>query len=122
MVVSRNRSFPDRHYWLESITTESLHRDTTTVWLKTWLGDTLQIIYVDTGDDRVVTYDTVLSNDALKRERGADLIRERADLVLDNNGQFEVSVKSMISFASALETKRDVIDEAEPDLSVVASP
>lgn len=118
--------FSDRHYWLKYITIESLHRDTMTMWLKTWLGDTLQIIYVDTSDDRrlqrsLVPYDTILSNDASKRERGADLIRERADLVFDNNGPFEVSVKSMMSFVSALETKRDVDDEAEPDSSVVAT-
>lgn len=118
--------FSDRHYWHKFITIESLHRDTMTMWLKTWPGDKLQIIYVDTGDDRrfqrsLVPYYTVVSNDASKRERGADLIRERADLVLDNNGPFEVSVKSMTSFASGLETKRDMIDEAEPDLSVVAS-
>ena len=63
--------FSDRHYWLKFITIESLHRGSVTMWLKTWLGDTLQIIYVDTGDDRrlqrsLVPYDTVLSNDASK--------------------------------------------------------
>ena len=117
--------FSDRHYWFKFITIESLHRDTMTMWLKTWLRDTLQIIYVDTGDDRrfqrsLVPYDTVVSNDASKRERGADLIRERADLVLDNNGPFEVSVQSMTSFASELETKRDTINKAESGSMVVA--
>ena len=94
-----------RHYWLKVITIESLHRDTMTMWLKTWLGDKLQIIYVDTSDERrlqrsLVPYDTVVLNDATKRERGADLIRERADLVLDNNGPFEVAVENLLSFAS----------------------
>ena len=98
--------FSLRHYWLKVITIESLHRDTVTMWLKTWLGDKLQIIYVDTRDERrlqrsLVSYDTVLFNDATKRARGADLIRKRADLVLDNNGPFEVSVKKLLSFASS---------------------
>lgn len=98
--------FSLRHYWLKVITIESLHRDTMTMWLKTWLGDKLQIIYVDTSDDRrlqrsLVPHDTVAVNDATKRSRGADLIRERADLVLDNNGTFEVSVKKLLSFADS---------------------
>ena len=53
-----------------------------------------QIIYVDTSDEpRLHT---------TKRGRGADLIRERADLVLDNDGPFEVSVKKLLSFASSM--------------------
>ena len=67
--------FPNRHYWLKFITLESLHRDAMTMWLRTWLGDKLQIIYVDTRDDRrlqrsLVPYDTFVSNDITKRERG----------------------------------------------------
>lgn len=101
--------FSLRHYWLKIITIESLHRDTMIIWLKTWLGDKLQIIYVDTSDERrlqrsLVPYDTVVSDDATKRGRGADLIRQRADLVLDNNGPFEVSVSTLLSFASGTET------------------
>ena len=98
--------FSLRHYWLKIITIESLHRDTMTMWLKTWMGDKLQVIYVDTSDERrlqrtLVPYDTVISNDAMKLGRGADLIRERADLILDNNGPFEVSVKKLLNFASS---------------------
>ena len=98
--------FSLRHYWLQFITIESLHRDTMTMWLKTWLGDKLQIIYVDTSDEgrlqrSLVPHDTVAANDATKRSRGADLIRERADLVLDNNGTFETSVKNLLSFANS---------------------
>ena len=99
-----------RHYWLKVITIESLHRDTLTMWLKTWLGDRLQIVYVDTSDElrlqrSLVPYDTVVLNDVTKRGRGADLIRERADLVLDNNGPFEVSVKKLLSFVSITKPK-----------------
>ena len=95
------------HYWLEVITIESLHRDKMTMWLKTWLGDKMQIIYVDTSDElgvqrSLVPYDTVLFNDATKRGRGADLVREGADLVLDNDGPFEVSVQKLLSFARSV--------------------
>ncbi len=86
----------------------------------------MQIIYVDTRDDRrlqrsLVPYDALVSNDATKREGGANLIRERADLVLCNNGPFEVSVQKMIDFASGSEMKEAMTGEAEPNLSVVAS-
>lgn len=118
--------FSGRHYWLKFITIESLHRDTMTMWLKTWLGDKLQIVYVDTSDERrlqrsLVTHDTVLSNDATKRGRGAHSVRERADLVLDNNGPFEVSAKNLTDFASNLALEQDIIAGAELGSSVVAS-
>ena len=98
--------FSLHHYWFKAITIESLHRDSMTMWLKTWLGDKLQIIYVDTSDERrlqrsLVPHDTVAVNDATKRSRGADLIRGRADLVLDNNGTFEASVEKLLSFANS---------------------
>ena len=40
----------------------------------------------------------------MKEERGAHLIRERADLLLDNNGTFEDSVVRMMDFVESLDS------------------
>ncbi|KAG8529858.1 uncharacterized protein KY384_005339 [Bacidia gigantensis] len=98
-------SFAHRHYWLKIITIESLHRNTMTMWLKTWLGDKLQIIFVDTSDDRRLErscdpYRVMMSKDMVKRERGAHLIRGHADLILNNDGTFEESMRRLTAFAN----------------------
>lgn len=93
--------FSYRHCWLRVTSIESLHRDTMTMWLKTWLGDKMQIIYVDTAlEERIKRscdpYQDVVAKDRMKQERGTHRIRQRADLVLSNNGTFEESVKQMM--------------------------
>ena len=42
--------FSNRHYWLGTITIESLHRDKVAMWLKTWLGDRLRIVFIDASE------------------------------------------------------------------------
>lgn len=97
--------FSNCHYWLKVLTIESLHRYTATKWLKTWLGDKLQIIYVDTAEEKrlrrsLVSPDSLKVNDTAKFERGADRIRDYADLVLDNNGTFAETLQSMVGFVN----------------------
>ncbi|KAL8917912.1 MAG: hypothetical protein Q9208_007655 [Pyrenodesmia sp. 3 TL-2023] len=92
------------HYWLRLITIESMHRHSVAKWLKTWLGHKVQIIYVDTADakrlDRaLVTPEVIASNDSLKIERGVELIRLEADLVLNNNGPFADTLSNLIRYA-----------------------
>lgn len=77
--------FSNAHYWLRLITIESMHSHLIAKWLKTWLGNKVQVIYVDTADvkrfDRaLVTSEAVVSNDSLKIERGVELIRPEARL------------------------------------------
>jgi hypothetical protein len=72
--------FSNCHYWLKVLTIEILHRYTAATWLKTWLGDKLQIIYVDTAEEKrlgrsLVSPDSLKVNDTAKFERGADRIR-----------------------------------------------
>ena len=52
--------FTYRHYWLRVMSIESLHRDTMTMWLKTWLSDKIQIIYVDTNLEQRVNCTMIL--------------------------------------------------------------
>ena len=110
--------FSARHYWLKIITIESLHRDTSTMWLKTWLGDKLQIVFVETSTENrfersLVPHHVLISNDTIKSERGASLIRQSADLVLDNNGTFEDSVRNLVSFVSSEESNSQSNEVAE---------
>ncbi|KAL8847762.1 MAG: hypothetical protein Q9221_007210 [Calogaya cf. arnoldii] len=67
--------FSNDHYWLKIMTIESMHRHKVAKWLKTWLGDKAQVIYIDTADERrfgraLVAPEAVARNDSLKRERG----------------------------------------------------
>ena len=105
--------FSNCHYWLKVLTIESLHRYTASAWLKTWLGDKLQVIYVDTTEEKrlgrsLVSSDSLKVNDTMKLQRGADRIQDFADLVLDNNGTFADTLQSMISFVSKLEPRLDL--------------
>ena len=95
--------FSNAHYWLRLITTESLHRHSVAMWLKTWLGNRFQVIYIDIADAKRferarLAHQDVISNDALKRERGVDLIWSDADLILDNNGTLTDTVSNLLRF------------------------
>ncbi len=96
-------TFSNHHYWIEYLTIESLHRSTMTMWLKTWLGGLLQILYVDTADEvrverSIISPENLERNDVDKRKRGAHEIRFAADLVLDNNGPMNESLMKLSSF------------------------
>lgn len=98
--------FSNDHYWLRLITIESVHRHSVVTWLKTWIGKKLQVIYIDTADVKrferaLITPEAIASNDNLKRERGVELIRSSADLVLNNNGTFSDTVSNLLRFADS---------------------
>ena len=87
-----------------------MHRHSVAKWHKTWIGRKLQVIYIDTADVKrferaLVSREAVISNDDLKRERGVELIRSDADLVLDNNGTFAVTMSNLLRFAEDINTK-----------------
>ena len=99
--------FSNDHYWLRLITIESVHRYSVALWLKQWIGKKLRVIYIDTADDKrferaLITYEAVVSNDRLKRERGVELIRSDADLVLDNNGTFDNTMSKLLRYANGM--------------------
>ena len=96
--------FSNRHYWLKTITIESLHRDKVAMWLRTWLGNKLRIVFVDASEAirrerSLVPLNELVMNDAVKIERGTDLIRQRADLIINNNGPLDDSVQQLFEFA-----------------------
>lgn len=96
--------FSYRHYWLRILTIESLHRDKVAMWLKKWLGDKLRIVFIDASEASrrersLIPLDKLVTNDAIKIERGTNQIRQRADLVVNNNGSFDDSVQQLFEFA-----------------------
>ena len=102
--------FLNDHYWLRVITIESMHRHSVAKWLKRWIGRKLQVIYIDTADVKrfgraLIPREAVISNDNSKRERGVELIRPGADLVLDNNCTFAVTMSNLLRFAEGIRTK-----------------
>lgn len=99
--------FSYRYYWLKILTVESLHRDTVAMWLKTWMGDKLQIIFVDTSEAlrlerSLVPLNDLVINDDMKRERGVELIRQRADFILDNNGSLDDSLQQLLRYVGLI--------------------
>ena len=102
--------FSNDHYWLRIITIESMHNDLVARWLKKWIGKKLRVIYIDTTEVNrferaLVPREAVISNDNIKRARGVELIRPDADLVLDNNGTFAVTMSNLLQFAKGNQTK-----------------
>lgn len=68
----------------------------------------MKIVYVDTEDAKrfervLVPPEAVVAKDDLKRERGVELIRGDADLVLNNNGSFSNTIDTLLCFAENFE-------------------
>ena len=102
--------FSNAHYWLRVITIESMHSHSVAKWLKRWIGRRLQVIYIETADVKrferaLISREAVISNDHSKRERGVESIRSEADLVLDNNCTFAVTMSNLLRFAEDDGTK-----------------
>lgn len=102
--------FSNDHYWLRLITIESMHRFQMARRLKEWLGRKLQVIYIDTTEVKsferaLVPREEVISNDKIKRDRGVEVIRSDADLVLGNNCTFAVTISNLLQFAEGNGTK-----------------
>ncbi|GJC88094.1 hypothetical protein ColLi_10932 [Colletotrichum liriopes] len=79
------------HWYLSTLTIESVHRYDSIAILKSYLGPLLQIIYIDTNEEirlqRSGRPKTRLEQkDAAKKERGAEGVKKIADVVIDNNG------------------------------------
>lgn len=87
------------HYYKRKISVESLHNFDVTQELKRYLGDVLQIIYIDTNyKKRVVrtaigehisleeAKEQVDRKDKMKSRVGADRIKSIADFIINNNG------------------------------------
>ncbi|MGA5819905.1 nucleotidyltransferase domain-containing protein [Kitasatospora sp. NPDC094028] len=79
------------HHYLERLTIESLHEYDVTAELRRMLGQQLTVAYLEAAPEvrmrrSTAGADDVLVRDEVKRSRGAERIREIANVVIDNNG------------------------------------
>lgn len=104
LLIQEIQIYAQAHHWLRYITIESVHRFQSLRWMKTWLDTTMQIIYIDAGEETRLTRTQISreefhKKDALKLSRGAERVREIADLILDNNANVTLTVAALRSFA-----------------------
>ena len=92
--------FADAHPWLKVICIDSLHRYTSTAVLQRILAGKAKIVFIDTEETtrfkRVnISMEEFRSKDKTKMARGAHRVREVADLIVDNNKEFDDTVASV---------------------------
>lgn len=91
LLVDALDRYASAHYFHDGISIESLHRHHATDALKVLLGSDLTIAYVETSQ-RVraergqAGAADIAARDAVKHQRGADRVRDIADVVIDNGG------------------------------------
>ncbi|KAJ3578673.1 hypothetical protein NPX13_g1894 [Xylaria arbuscula] len=88
------------HWYLSTLTIESVHRYDSIAALKSYLGSLLQIIYIETDEELRLERSArprlrLEQKDAVKKERGAERVKEIADVVLGNNGPKESLEKAL---------------------------
>ncbi|KAK3363929.1 hypothetical protein B0T25DRAFT_55873 [Lasiosphaeria hispida] len=87
-------AFARCHWYLSTLTIESVHRYDSIAALKSYLGPLLQIIYIDANEELRLERSgrprtRLEQKDAAKKGRGAERVKEIADVVIDNNGPKE---------------------------------
>ncbi|KAJ8133217.1 hypothetical protein O1611_g407 [Lasiodiplodia mahajangana] len=87
-------AFGRHHWYLSTLTIESVHRYDSIASLKSYLGPLLQIIYIDTNEELRLERSghprlRLDKKDAAKKGRGTERVKEIADVVIDNNGPKE---------------------------------
>lgn len=101
------------HHFQRHVSIESLHRHGVTVELTKLLGDHLMVVYLDAAPGLRAARSAagpadVRERDAVKRSRGAERIRELADVVIDNNGPRLALYRSLDSVAASDRWRRAV--------------
>lgn len=106
MLVQQLEEYAKSHYWVSVLSLESVHRFGSIYEAKRILGPLLQIVYVDVEEEERIRRQMsavsptdvdefvreLKAKDVTKRARGADKVKEIADLVLDNNGPLDSTI------------------------------
>ena len=101
------------HHFQRHVSIESLHRAGVTVELAKLLGDHLMVVYLAAAPGlrearSAAGLKDVRERDAVKRSRGAERIRELADVVIDNNGPRLALYRTLDSIAASNRWRRAV--------------
>ncbi|KAJ7640172.1 hypothetical protein B0H17DRAFT_1216700 [Mycena rosella] len=103
VLVQQIEEYSKAHFWIAVLSLESLHRFESIAETKRILGPLLQIVYIDVSEAERIARQVIRvgetlaeakiqelrDKDVVKRERGAERVRDIADFVLDNSGSFE---------------------------------
>ncbi|KAJ7750350.1 hypothetical protein B0H16DRAFT_1550399 [Mycena metata] len=114
LLLQQIESYSKAHFWLSVLSLESIHRFASIAEAKRILGPLLQIVYVDASEEKRIErqisrveeaqidakIQELKDKDVVKRERGAERVKDIADLVLDNNGSFAEASSVLAKFIS----------------------
>ncbi|MDP3800432.1 MAG: hypothetical protein Q8Q90_03355 [bacterium] len=98
MVCLELLDYLERHYFLSRISVESLHDPFVPAMLKLMLGEQVKIVYIETDQDLRIkrasaelgmdfeeAREIVIGKDRVKKGRGAEKVKDVADIVFDNS-------------------------------------
>ncbi|KAJ7222549.1 hypothetical protein GGX14DRAFT_664158 [Mycena pura] len=100
ILIQQIEDYSKAHFWVSILSLESLHRFGSIHEVKRILGPLLQIVYVDVSERERISrqisrvgetlaeakIQELKDKDVVKRERGAERVKDIADFILDNNG------------------------------------
>lgn len=120
MLAAGLEAYCAAHHFQRRVSIESLHRAGMTAELVKLLGDHLTVIYLDAHASQRTARSAdgpadVSERDAVKLSRGADRIRESADVVVDNNGPRVTLYHALDTIAASMRWPA-----ATPDRAAVA--
>ncbi|KAJ7073424.1 hypothetical protein B0H15DRAFT_62028 [Mycena belliarum] len=115
-LIQQIEEYSKAHFWVSVLSLESLHRFGSIAETKRILGPLLQIVYIDvTEAERIgrqvsrvgsglakAKIQELRDKDVVKRERGAERVKDIADFVLDNNGSFAETVLALEGYIDTL--------------------
>ncbi|KAJ7651994.1 hypothetical protein DFH06DRAFT_1134561 [Mycena polygramma] len=102
ILIQQIEDYSKAHFWVSILSFESLHRFASIREAKRILGPLLQIVYVDVSEPERISRQIsrvgetqveakikeLKDKDVVKRERGAERVKDIADFILDNHGSF----------------------------------
>ncbi|KAJ6532779.1 hypothetical protein DFH09DRAFT_134264 [Mycena vulgaris] len=116
VLIQQIEDYSKAHFWVSILSLESLHRYASIREAKRILGPILQIVYIDVSEEERIRREfarvgsamaaakirELKDKDVVKRARGAELVKDGADFVLDNNGALATSSEVLIAFIKGL--------------------
>ncbi|KAJ6501469.1 hypothetical protein C8R47DRAFT_227982 [Mycena vitilis] len=102
ILIQQIEDYSKAHFWVSVLSLESLHRFGSIHEAKRILGPLLQIVYIDVSEPERISrqisrvgetqveakVQELKDKDLVKRERGAERVKDIADFILDNHGSF----------------------------------
>ncbi|KAJ7443897.1 hypothetical protein B0H11DRAFT_2291384 [Mycena galericulata] len=112
ILIQQIEDYSKAHFWISVLSLESLHRFGSIAEAQRILWPLLQIVYIEVTEAKRISRQVspvggalveakiqeLKDKDVVKRERGAELVKDIANLVLDNNGLFSETASVLKNF------------------------